>query len=132
MVFDGEITVPDSNTFPPFTTKESPYPIPALHYAVMNGGWKYLSGTAPVPPAPFVPPPTNTSQSLSNSNQAKILLSASDWTSIPAVADPEQSNPYLTNQSEWLYYRSNIRDIALNPPEADVNWPPAPQELWSN
>ena len=37
----------------------------------------------------------------SNKQQASTLLSQTDWTTIPAVADPAQSNPFLANQAAF-------------------------------
>lgn len=74
-------------------------------------------------------------QSVKNSNkqQAEQLLSATDWASIPSVADPAQSDPYLENQAAFLAYRSQVREIAVNPPSTPVtNWPTLPAEVWSN
>ena len=59
------------------------------------------------------------------------LLNATDWTAIPDVADPLKSNPYLTNQAEFVAYRSTIRNYAVNP-VVDPVWPTQPTEQWSN
>lgn len=68
-----------------------------------------------------------------NKNTASQLLTATDWTAIPSVADPQQSNPYLMNQAAFLAYRSQLREIAVNPPVTPVEvWPVAPVEQWSN
>jgi hypothetical protein len=64
-------------------------------------------------------------------NQAKQLLSATDWTSIADVANPAVSNPYLTNQTEFLAYRSTVRGYAVNP-VANPTWPTQPTEQWSS
>ena len=64
-------------------------------------------------------------------NQAKQILTDTDWTTIPDVADPEKSNPYLTNQNEFVEYRNIIRNIAINP-TLDAVFPPQPNEVWSN
>lgn len=66
-----------------------------------------------------------------NKNTGKTILSETDWTAIPSVADPLQSNPYLTNQAEFLTYRSAVRDIVLNP-TYDAVFPNQPIEQWSN
>lgn len=66
-----------------------------------------------------------------NKEQGKQILSNTDWTAIPSVADPLQSNPYLTNQAEFLAYRSAVRDIVLNP-TWDAVFPEEPTEQWSN
>lgn len=63
--------------------------------------------------------------------QGKTILSNTDWTAIPSVADPLQSNPHLTNQAEFLSYRSAVRDIVLNP-TWDAVFPTEPTEQWSN
>lgn len=66
-----------------------------------------------------------------NKATASQLLTATDWTAIPSVADPAQSNPYLENQSEFFAYRSQLRAIAVNPPTTPVtDWPVLPPEVW--
>jgi len=68
-----------------------------------------------------------------NKQQATQLLTNTDWTSIPSVGDPAQSNPYLVNQAAFLSYRSQVRAIAVNPPTTPVTtWPTLPTEQWSN
>lgn len=67
-----------------------------------------------------------------NAEQADSLLSSSDWTSIPAVADPAQSNPYLMNQAEWLDYRNKLRNISVNKIAGYIEFPNQPSEVWSN
>jgi len=62
--------------------------------------------------------------------QASQLLSQTDWTAIPSVADPAQSNPYLANQAAFLAYRSQLRAIAVNPPVVVESWPVEPDEVW--
>ena len=91
---------------------------------VVGVGYGYINGQFIAPPAPII-------TAADNKTTADQILSATDWTSIPAVGDQNQSNPYLVNQSAWLYYRSKIRDISLNPPVGDVKWPTPPQEQWS-
>ena len=65
-----------------------------------------------------------------NKQQASQLLSATDWTAIPSVADPAQSNPYLANQAAFLEYRNKLRAIAVNPPVVVQSWPVEPDEVW--
>lgn len=62
--------------------------------------------------------------------QAVNLLSSTDWTSIPDVANPSVSNPYLMNQSEFLAYRSQVRQLAVNPVVNPV-FPTEPTPVWS-
>jgi hypothetical protein len=79
-----------------------------------------------VPPAPYVP------DAAANKNTAVSLLTATDWTTIADVADPELSDPYLANQSEFIAYRNVIRRIAINPVAGNIDWPTQPTEQWSS
>lgn len=63
--------------------------------------------------------------------QATGLLKATDWTTIPDVANPAVSNPYLLNQSEFAAYRSQVRALAVNPVVNPV-FPTMPTEQWSS
>lgn len=63
-------------------------------------------------------------------NKASAILTQTDWTTIPDVADPEKSNPYLTNQNEFVEFRNIIRNIAINP-TLDAVFPAMPTEQWS-
>lgn len=63
--------------------------------------------------------------------QASQLLFDTDWTTIPDVANPSDSNPYLTNQREFMTWRSEIRQLAVNPVVAPV-WPTQPTPQWGN
>lgn len=65
-----------------------------------------------------------------NKGQAILLLQQTDWTTIPDVADPNLSNPYLSNQQEFIDYRNQIRPYAINPVEGDINWPTQPTPIW--
>lgn len=67
-----------------------------------------------------------------NKMTAENLLQQTDWTAISSVADPAESNPYLTNRQEFLTYRSQIRQIAINPPITIDTWPTKPDEVWSS
>lgn len=62
---------------------------------------------------------------------ATAYLQQTDWTAIPDVADPLKSNPYLMNQSDFVAYRSAVRNLAVNP-VVDPVWPTLPTEQWSN
>jgi len=69
---------------------------------------------------------------LQNSSQAQELLSQTDWTAIASVADPALSNPYLTNQQEFLTYRSTVRNLGVNPSTTPAVFPTQPTPTWSN
>ena len=62
--------------------------------------------------------------------QASKLLYETDWTTIPDVADPAKSNPYLVNVSAFQTYRNTLRQLAVTP-VADPVWPTKPTEQWS-
>jgi hypothetical protein len=65
-----------------------------------------------------------------NKAAASELLSATDWTTIPDVANPI-NDPYLTNQDAFIAYRNEIRKIAVNPIAGNLVWAVAPAEAWS-
>lgn len=79
----------------------------------------------PLPPPIPVPPTAE-----ENKATASGLLSATDWTTIPDVADPANS-PYLTNPAEFITYRNLVRQIAVYPTAGDLVWPVAPSEVWA-
>ena len=62
-------------------------------------------------------------------DQAKSLLSATDWTEVPSVSDTTKS-PHLINVSEFVAYRDALRALAVNP-VANPVWPVLPIEQWS-
>ena len=62
--------------------------------------------------------------------QAVTLLQATDWTTIPDVANPSASNPYLMNQGAFIAWRSQVRALAVNPVVNPV-FPAQPNEEWS-
>jgi hypothetical protein len=71
------------------------------------------------------------SEAAQNKTTATNLLSQTDWTAIPDVADPAKSDPYLVNQAEFVSWRSAIRAIAVTP-TWDAVFSAQPNEVWSN
>jgi hypothetical protein len=67
-----------------------------------------------------------------NKAQATALLQETDWTCTVDITNPQYSNPYLTNQDEFLTYRSQVRQVAVNPPIDPVTFPPQPDEVWAS
>jgi hypothetical protein len=67
-----------------------------------------------------------------NKLTATFLLQATDWTCTVDITNPQYSNPYLTNQPDFLAYRSTVRAIAVNPPTTPAVFPEQPQEVWSS
>lgn len=68
----------------------------------------------------------------SNKQQASQLLTATDWTTIPDVGNPAVSNPYLINVQDFVSYRNQVREIAVNPPITVSAWPEIPTEQWGS
>ena len=62
--------------------------------------------------------------------QASKLLYETDWTTIPDVADPAKSTPYLMNPNDFVIYRSQLRQLAVYP-VANPIWPTRPVSQWS-
>ena len=54
--------------------------------------------------------------------QAKTLISATDWAVLPDVG--------LSNVSDFTAYRATLRQLILNP-VADPVWPTEPTPVWS-
>lgn len=90
-------------------------------------GWGYENGQ-------FIEPPGPTPEELKQANkvQAQQLLADTDWTATVDISNPEYSNPYLANQGAFLAYRSQIRAIAVNPPEMVDPWPIQPEPVWQS
>jgi hypothetical protein len=84
---------------------------------------KWTEANTPVPPQP----PT----AEQNKSIAVNKLQETDWTTIPDVADPLKSNPYLSNAQEFITYRNVVRQYAVYPAAGDINWPVVPQEVWA-
>jgi hypothetical protein len=93
----------------------------------INAQEAWYSAANPPPP----PPPTPEEIQAQNKAQAESLLQATDWTATVDIANPQYSNPYLANQDAFLSYRSEVRQIAVNPPTTPVeSWPTLPSEEW--
>lgn len=89
-----------------------------------EAAWQVAYDEAHNPPVPA--PPT----AEENKATAVQLLQNTDWTTIPDVADPTKSNPYLANVNDFVTYRNAIRQYAIYPVAGNINWPTIPQEVW--
>lgn len=65
-----------------------------------------------------------------NKTQATTLLQETDWTATVDINNPQYSNPYLGNQDAFLTYRSQVRQIAVNPPTTPSTFPQQPNAVW--
>ena len=83
------------------------------------------------PVAEYIPPPPYVPTADENKATATSLLSATDWTTIADVGNPQMSNPYLANQAEFITYRNAVRQYAVYPQAGNIDWPVKPQEQWS-
>ena len=88
----------------------------------------YDPQTQTIEPNPPPPPPS----AEDNKQTAIGLLQETDWATIPDVADPAISNPYLTNQQAYFDYRNIVRGYTINPVAGNINWPIQPTPIWSN
>lgn len=86
--------------------------------------WTYVDGAFIAPPLPA--PPT----AEQNKSTASNLLSATDWTTIADVGNPQMANPYLSNQADFIVYRNIIRQYAVYPIAGNINWAVLPTEVW--
>jgi hypothetical protein len=107
---------------------------PGVSWSMNNNDYETLqwSGSVPKPTqaeldALWIPTQDEVAKK-SCKEQASALLYETDWTTIPDVADPANS-PYLTNQAEFISWRSQIRALAVNP-VVDPVFPPKPNEVW--
>lgn len=67
-----------------------------------------------------------------NKQNAVFRLQETDWATIPDVANPAVSNPYLSNANEFVAYRNVVRNIAINPVPGNLDWPVQPTSIWTN
>tara|TARA_R110000822_G_scaffold63812_1_gene156800 strand:+ start:608 stop:1060 length:453 start_codon:yes stop_codon:yes gene_type:complete len=81
------------------------------------------------PPAPT---PVYIPTAEDNKQSATIALQQTDWITIADVGNPAMSNPFLSNQDEFIAYRNEVRQYAVYPVDGNVNWPVVPQEVWTN
>jgi hypothetical protein len=65
-----------------------------------------------------------------NKAEAVARLAATDWVNEPDVYDPTNT-PHLTNRDAFLAYRSEVRIVAVNPVEGNIDWPIEPTAVWS-
>jgi hypothetical protein len=67
-----------------------------------------------------------------NESTAKQLLVNTDWSATVDITNPQYSNPYLTNQDEFLAYRSTVRNVAINPPDTEYVFDLPPIAQWAS
>ena len=87
-----------------------------------NAELAWTEANTPKPPKP----PT----AEQNKGTAMGLLQTTDWVNEPDVIDPARS-PHLTNQSDFLDYRSQVRQYAVYPVAGEIIWPVEPKAIWA-
>lgn len=80
--------------------------------------------------SPYVSPPLRINTAADNKTEASLRLAATDWINQPDVYDPA-NKLHLTNRDAFLSYRSQIRAVAVNPTDGNLNWPTEPNAAWS-
>ena len=100
-----------------FNWQDCPDTIVAYEYNYIEN--VYVPYVAPIPTAS------------DNKSTASSLLTATDWTTIADVSNPQTANPYLSNQAEFIAYRNVVRNMAVYPVEGNLTWPVVPTENWS-
>ena len=85
--------------------------------------WTYVDGV-------FVAPVVYVPTAEQNKATASSLLTATDWTTIADVRNPQTANPYLSNQADFIAYRNAVRNMAVYPTEGNLVWPVVPVENW--
>ena len=65
-----------------------------------------------------------------NKDTAKQLLADTDWAATVDITNPTYSDPYLTNQDEFLAYRSAVRAVAVTPPSTEYVFSAPPEPTW--
>lgn len=93
----------------------------ALYFNAKNGDYGVV--------APYVAPVPTAQQ---NKQTAISKLQATDWAATVDIANPQYSNPYLTNQDAFLAYRSQVREYAVNPVAGNINWATEPTAIWAS
>ena len=78
---------------------------------------------------PYIPPPPHVNTASENKAEAERRLVATDWVNQPDVYDPANT-PHLTNRNAFISYRSQIRAIAVNPVDGNLDWPTEPKAIW--
>lgn len=83
----------------------------------VQAGWSYVNGIFSAPPSP-----TEDQLKEMCKDQAKNLISKSDWSTLSDVT--------LKNQADFIAYRAAIRALIINP-VAEPTWPTEPTPEWS-
>ena len=118
--------VTDQAQVNPFTIFSAPYAEQFIEAPdEVTFGWSFVNGEWIAPAGP-----TPEEIQAQNKQQAISLLQQTDWTATIDISNPQYSIPYLSNQDEFLAYRSTVRAIAVNPPIIPAIFPDIPKAIW--
>jgi hypothetical protein len=90
----------------------------------------YKEGQFYNPPEP-PPPPLHVFTLEENKLKALSKLQKTDWVEVPSVTDVNNT-PHLLNYDEFLAFRLQARDRAVNPQAGNLDWITKPTEKWSS
>ena len=76
------------------------------------------------------PPPPRVFTLEENKLMALNKLQKTDWVEVPSVTDINNT-PHLLNYDEFLAFRLQARDRAVNPQAGNLDWITKPTEKWS-
>lgn len=86
--------------------------------SAIAAGWQEVTGNWP-------PSPTEDQLKLNCKDEAKQRLERTDYSQLPDV------DATLVNRAEFVTYRTQIRDLYLNP-VANPVWPNEPIAIWNS
>jgi hypothetical protein len=116
------------NTTPPVITNDQYLQEGTPVYNAENQRWEQVWVVVDMTPEQIAE--RDESDRQANKAQAESLLSATDWTELGDVDNPDNP-PWLTNKAEFTTYRAALRQIAVYPPITVESWPVKPVEIWS-
>lgn len=118
-VFGGDVDLDvedaDRSPIPAGHTRASPHPIPSGHYAVMNGGWKYVQGEAPI---------EDFAEQLAADarKERDRRIAETDWMVVKHL-ELNENVP-----GKWEVYRQALRDVPQQPGfPNEITWPVKPE-----
>jgi len=95
---------------------------------VIEGDWVYTVAVEPLTDEDLAV--ISSSKRAEIKRAAKLLLQVTDWCEMPSVRDTTKPI-HLTNGDAYDAYRTQLRAIAVNPPDNVQSWPECPESVWA-
>lgn len=95
---------------------------------VIEGDWVYTVAVEPLTAEDLAV--RTAAKKADNKRIAKLKLQETDWCELSSVRDTTQPT-HLTNGAAYDSYRTQLRAIAVNPPEVVQSWPVCPESVWA-